>query len=435
MRLKWFITAVYTIVATILFYLLAHHIDRTAFGSLLCCFIALFAGAYAMVSQVEGKYMFGVLLTLGFLFRLIQVFALPELSDDYFRFVWDGMLSASGESPYAYLPVDVPPGLLEPGLLTRMNSPEYYSVYPALNQSIYWLSVELGKTTYGAVVVMKCLMLTTEVGTVAFLYALVKKWSLPTKLVLYYALNPLVIMEFVGNLHFEGYMVFFLVFAVYLFQKEYLVFGAIAMACAINLKILPVVFVPLLWRRLKFKGSLIVTTVIILVCVVQFIPFYTSNMIAHILASTKLYFGNFEFNSSIYQWIYSIPFHWKPLFTNSLKVVFLVVYGWYYLKIDDRSWQGLFKSIFILFAVYFFLASSVHPWYVTALLPFGLVCGLRFVEIWMLMLPLTYITYRTNNYEQAPVLILLEYLVVFAVVAWEWNSRNWSIKKGPKPFN
>lgn len=435
MRLKWSITILYGVLASTLYYLLAYHIERSSFGSLLCCFVALFAGSYAVIDRLEGPYMFRVLIALGLFFRLIQLFSLPELSDDYFRFVWDGMLSSSGESPYTYLPINVPKELQEPELLSRLNSPEYYSVYPAFNQCIYWLSLELGKTTFGTVVVMKTLMLFAEVGTITIFYSIVKKWSLPLKFVLIYTLNPLVIMEFVGNLHFEGFMVFFLVLATYCFFSNRLVFGALAMACAINVKILPIIFVPFIWRRITLKRSVIVTIIIILVCLLQFVPFYTTNMVTHILASTRLYFGDFEFNSSIYQWTYSIPYHWKPLFANVLKGIFAGIYIWYYFRLDDRSWVGFFRAIFILFAVYFFLASSVHPWYVVALLPFGLVSRLKFVEVWLFMLPLTYVTYMTVDYQQSPVLILLEYLVVFGMIAWEWNARNWGIKKGPKPFN
>ncbi|MEO0876545.1 MAG: hypothetical protein AAFY48_18235 [Bacteroidota bacterium] len=89
------------------------------------------------------------------------------------------------------------------------------------------------------------------------LIRLLRYWSLPEERVLWYALNPLIIVEVVGNLHFEGAMIFFLLLGLWALlrwkgsdNKWWLAISAVAMAMAVSSKLLPLLFFPFLIRRL-----------------------------------------------------------------------------------------------------------------------------------------------------------------------------------------
>ena len=79
------------------------------------------------------------------LFHVIPVFALPNLSDDYFRFVWDARLFSMGINPFDHLPSELVAGLdaSMQQLYSQLNSPDYYSVYPPWNQAVYQMGVIL----------------------------------------------------------------------------------------------------------------------------------------------------------------------------------------------------------------------------------------------------------------------------------------------------
>ena len=204
--------------------LLAYFTVRTDVIQVFELFAILFIGygvSYRMINSTSDY-----LLAIGaaVLFRVVLLFSLPNLSDDFYRFVWDGRLLAGGVSPFAYLPIHYFDGTytgalisgIDQTLLDQMNSPKYYTIYPPVCQFVFWLGAMLFSTDlWGAVVVMKCCILAFEIGTLWLLHRLVQYFQIEQKTVLLYALNPLVIAELTGNLHFEAAMIFFLLLAVW----------------------------------------------------------------------------------------------------------------------------------------------------------------------------------------------------------------------------
>jgi hypothetical protein len=158
-----------------------------------------------------------IIIGLGVLFRLLVLFAFPNLSDDVFRFVWDGRLTVNGENPFLHMPSwyleskNIIPGLNQE-LYDQLNSHEYFTVYPPILQYIFAFSVWLfPNDIYASTIVMKCFIFLAECGSIAILLKLFKQFEIHAKYIAIYALNPLVIIELTGNLHFEGVMLFFLI--------------------------------------------------------------------------------------------------------------------------------------------------------------------------------------------------------------------------------
>ena len=106
------------------------------------------------------------------LLRLVFLFSTPVLSDDFFRFVWDGRLLVAGVNPYLYLPSNLlhSPIFLSANLNTTLyeglNSPNYFTVYPPLNQLFFGTAVWIGGDNVQlSVVVMRviiCLLYTSR---------------------------------------------------------------------------------------------------------------------------------------------------------------------------------------------------------------------------------------------------------------------------------
>ena len=82
---------------------LGFEVDRTEFWSLFGAFVVAFMGYLLLVFRpAPGQLRW--LIGLGILLRIALVFAFPLLSDDVYRFIWDGNLVTAGENPFAQLP-------------------------------------------------------------------------------------------------------------------------------------------------------------------------------------------------------------------------------------------------------------------------------------------------------------------------------------------
>src|SRR5690606_10646057 len=106
------------------------------------------------------------ILGLSIAFRFVLLAAVPSLSDDFYRYLWDGQLLLKGINPFAFTPTEaIEKGLMEKSVLYEyMNSPHYYSVYPPTSQGVFTLSA-LGGHWKFALLFLKLLALAAEIGT------------------------------------------------------------------------------------------------------------------------------------------------------------------------------------------------------------------------------------------------------------------------------
>lgn len=192
---------------------------RTDTLILISSYSALFLMYWLLTRSILSyKYLIGF----GIAFRLLFVFSIPSLSDDFFRFVWDGILTKHQVNPFMYTPREIVenPLINLPELNVRLfaalNSPDYFSVYPPVSQFVFWLATYFaGGSLHIAVFIMKIFVFAAELGSIFMIIKLLSLHHLKREYIYYYVLNPLVVIELTGNLHFDGIMVFFVLLAVY----------------------------------------------------------------------------------------------------------------------------------------------------------------------------------------------------------------------------
>ncbi len=129
-----------------------------------------------------------------------------------------------------------------------MNSKEYYSVYPPVDQVFFGLvAYASGNNSFQFIVLLRLLLIGFDIGVILILAKLLKWFNKKRELVVLYALNPLVVTELTGNLHFEGVTLFFVLTSIwFLIQKRHIQAGLLY-ALAICTKL-----VPLLLYRFSF---------------------------------------------------------------------------------------------------------------------------------------------------------------------------------------
>jgi hypothetical protein len=421
-------------VACILFYWsFAYQLVRTDFVKLFMLFGALFYLTYKII-QFE-KWNFKFLLIIGILFRLVFLMAEPNLSQDFYRFLWDGELIKNGINPYLYTPDQI----MEQGHVTFANMKElregmtdlnarHYSNYPPVNQVLFALASVLGGgSILGSTIAMRSIIILADLGALYFGRKLLQLLNKANNLAFWYFLNPLVIIELTGNLHFEGVMLFFFVWALYLISINKWLWATPVYAISIMVKLMPMLFLPLFIKYFGFKKSAAFYILVLLGCTALLFPFYSSVFIDNYSETVRLWFSNFEFNASIYNVVKKIGvtyFEAKPwelidTYGSSIqKVVVVIVLLLAFLR-KNQKMESLITSMVFALACYYFLSTTVHPWYVVFLLGFSIFTDYRFPLLWSFAIILSYYTYSNPEYTENLGLLAIEYLLVIGFFIYE----------------
>lgn len=424
---------------------LGYGVEQSSFARIAICYGLFFFVYIWQVSKASATNL-PFWLAVSILLRLVLIGAFPSLSDDIYRFVWDGRVWLAGQNPFDHLPTwyleegHQLPGLSK-ALFAELNSPEYYTIYPPVAQGLFafacWLSPE---SVWGAAVVMQIFLLLTEVGTILLLLSLLKTWQLPAQRVLWYALNPLIIVEVVGNLHFEGAMIFFLLLGLWLLVRWQKAGGwsfagsAVAMALAVASKLLPLLFFPFLIRRLGWKRSISYFAILGIVLIATWLPLLSASFLGNFSSSVDLYFRQFEFNGSLYyllRWVgYQFSgFNLIDFIGPGLALfVFLMIIGKALREQDDKIDVSLPTRWLFAISIYLLCATTIHPWYTALPLMLCIFTPYRWPVVWSGMILLTYINYSYAIFYENLWIVGLEYAVVLGYATWEFlQIRNWEV--------
>jgi hypothetical protein len=388
-------------------------------------------------------------LSAAVLYRVLLTFSIPALSDDFYRFIWDGHLLAAGYHPFAEIPsyyIDnqIPVPGVTYALYQNLNSPDYFTVYPPVAQFIFWLSVTIFPSSiYGSVVVMKLFLIAFEIGSLVLMRLLLRRLQMPEHHLLLYALNPLVILELVGNLHLEAVMIFFVLLTLHFAANNRYIKSGVALGFAISAKLLPLVFLPSLLFRIHWRRSLLLVCAATICCLLLFLPLWNKEIVLGFRDSLGYYFSKFEFNASIFYVIRAIGFQvygydiiqtvgWKLALISTLIILWISAAGtWKGLGMMERQVdQRVIGRFLIILLVYYLFATTVHPWYITTLLAISVFTPFRFPVVWTGTIFITYTGYTEFDFHEPFATVVLEYVLVLGYLAYEiiWKRSHYSLR-------
>ncbi len=386
-----------------------------------------FSGSFmGYVGLLKGKELsIKQLVLIAILLRILLIPSFPQLSNDIYRFLWDGLILDHGMSPYTHLPSEVLSMSLkglDDTLFNLLNSPYYYSVYPPIAQSIYWLSSNVGMgDVYWTSVVMRVILILAEIGILYLFLHILPRLGISSKMAFWYALNPLIIIELVGNLHFEGLMIFFLLLNLKMILDQRYALAGLSFGLSIGTKLLPLIFLPFIWKYLKLNKTFLGT--VFAVCMILFLPIVLTDL-SHFVKSIDLYFGKFEFNASVYYLLRSLGYHISGYnliryLGPALGILTLAYCTWRFFKQEENDWSALAYSSLAAFSIYLFLATTIHPWYLSLVLFWNVFIGQRFILVWSFMIVLSYINYNNLEYHENLWIVSLEYALVIPIFIYE----------------
>jgi alpha-1,6-mannosyltransferase len=410
---------------------------RTDFTQLVLIFGFLFALYILALYRKIFDLGFPVILGSAMLLRACLILMTPNLTDDYFRFIWDGLLFTHGLNPYLFIPSQFIQSShnisgITTSLYTALNSPNYYTVYPPVCEFIFGFNSRIaGVSILGNLIVTRLIIIMAEFGTIVFLKRLCSKFAFSLNKVAIYAFNPLVVLELTGNLHLEAVMLLFLILAIYLLVLDKQIWSALSFGLAVGTKLVPLIFLPLLIKRLGLAKSAAYFTIVGATVLALFLPFYNASLFPDFFSSLRLYFQTFEFNASIYYVLRWLGY----LFTgyNIIAILGIVLSIITFLIVvaiaaaeKKVTWLSMFNSMLICLTAYLLLSTTVHPWYITTLVLISLFTSYRYPILWSLLIILSYAAYRSLPYTENLWLVAAEYMVLLSYMGYELfrNFRN-----------
>ena len=381
------------------------------------------------------------MIAIGMMLRFLYLLSFPELSDDFWRYLWDGMLVSEGRSPYETLPSSWAESGLSTSfgeLLPWLNSPEYYSIYPPVLQFFFGLSAVISDgNPLTFVIALRCFVLAAELGSMVLIYKLLKAWEMNTRNLMLYTLNPLVIIEFAGGLHGEVFMIFFLLLSLWLLTEKRQLVSGVVFGLSVGTKLLPLMFLPFYIKRLGWVKTMVYGTVVMATVGLLYLPFWSLDMVPNVLSSVRLYFANFEFNASVYYLFREagilltgynqIVIIGRILSLSVLSTILLIAW-----RNKNKEVSGLPTVMLFAWFVYYVFATTVNPWYAAVLAAFLPFTKYRFALLWLMSVPLSYHAFGYVQYHENMWVLTLEYVPVFLWLLFELNvfaqfERKWAL--------
>jgi hypothetical protein len=226
----------------------------------------------------------------GAALRIAAMTVVVPLSDDLYRYAWDGSVQAAGVNPYRYAPDEAGdvaalaerrtdwlfPDAVEGGDTcaqlgredgcTRINRPWVQTVYPPLAQ-VWFLGGHLAGASELRDLGWQVVALLPDVGTCVLLWLVLVRSGRDPRWVAAFAWSPVAVLEGVQNAHVDGLATFFVVLAVALAGRRPAASGA-ALGVAAMVKLYPALLLPVLLGRRPVR----VLTAFVAVCVASYLP-------------------------------------------------------------------------------------------------------------------------------------------------------------------
>lgn len=437
------------IASSVLYFIFAYDLVRTDYTKLLLLYSTLFLLFYSLVNY--NKTNTKLLTGFAFGFRALFILAIPNLSQDFYRFIWDGRLLLEGCNPYlfnvaSFINDNEFPVAQSEQLFIGMGklNASHFTNYPPLNQLCFLIAALFAKTNIlGSVVVMRLMIIAADFGTFYYGNKLLKIINIPVHNIFWYILNPFIIIELTGNLHFEGVMIFFLIWSLYLLYKGHWILSAVTLGLSVCTKLIPLMFLPLLFQLfmnretskttgiLKLAGYYSIAGVVI---IISFLPFLSYEFINNYTQTVGLWFQRFEFNASLYYIARAIGYTFRGYneiaiigkYIPVLVILFVLIVTFFR---NNKSIPLLISSMFLVLSFYYFTATTVHPWYIATLLILSVFTTYKFPLIWSFVIILSYLAYSNTADQENLWIIALEYLIVYAALTWEVILKKFGYKK------
>ncbi|HWH61533.1 MAG TPA: glycosyltransferase family 87 protein [Terriglobales bacterium] len=336
----------------------------------------------------------------------IEFLRLPAgADDDVHRYVWDGRLQRLGYNPYLVVPIDPAVKALHTPETRSLNHPELPSLYPAGAELFFRAVTAIHESTFA----MKAAFVLCELSAVFVLLDVLRRRNLGAHLVLAFAWNPLLALEVAGSGHIDILGALLLLVSVGALMRRWREIAAVAFGLAVAVKLLPIVLLPLYWKRVRIRDAALAVAVVGLL----YLPFLNHGRIP--IGSVGVYVQSFRFNDPVFAILERVA---PPqLIAGFAVLIGLVTAMW--LRSASSEWST--GAVVWPMAASLFCAPVLYPWYLLWLLPFLTSASTLPVLVWTVSVIPTYLVWHLRALGHLWLLpgwvMLLEYAPIASVGA------------------
>lgn len=369
-------------------------------------------------------------------FRLILLPTKPTLSDDVFRYVWDGRVQAEGYSPYQF-----PPNAPELAYLRKVGTELYREVWRPINRkefiTVYPPGAQLAfaglwRVVGDSVTGFKWALVLAELLGAAALWQLLKHFHQPPERLLIYLWSPLLIFEVAHAGHVDALMLPLLIGAVWARMKERYVWLGILLAGATLIKFFPALLLPALipwpprWQRRLWQPAFQMLAAFTLTCALAYAPYVLWG--AGVIGFLPLYF-NENFNLGLARQIFELAdaLGWQRAWlANMVTFGGLVVMSLVFMLKPPGNEGNFGKKVLVrcvwLIGWFTLTTQNLFPWYVLWLLPL----------IVILLEPGRFLGFRLSGATAwlvftGTVMLAYVFFVQWRVVPWAQAAEFWPL--------
>ena len=328
-------------------------------------------GLASLLSLRRRDLSLPMILSFALLFRLTMLASPASLSDDVYRYLWDGRMQLAGINPYANPPESASLEHLRDDDYELISHRQIPTIYPPLAQFLFRLVCMVEPSPLG----IKIAFTLADLGIIwVLLLVLRHRGRSPSRVVLY-AWNPLPVIEVAGSGHLDALGVLLLVAAAYSLSKGRKQAAAWTLTGAFLSKLIPVLALPLLWRRmdehplrLRHRWPLAWFPVLTLVGFASFV-----DVGSRLFAGLFTYLDKWRFNDALFSLAYALIR--DPALAIDDDALDLLRRTFAGLLVAFACWAGWkiadpFRAIYLILGVYLVLSPTLHPWYLLWILPF-----------------------------------------------------------------
>lgn len=344
-------------------------------------------------------------LLLAALWQVLFLMKPRGADDDIHRYVWDGRIQRLGYNPYLVVPGDPAVAALHTDETRTLNHPELASPYPpgallffravtAIHESVFALKVAFVVCDFAIIFVLLDVLRNSGQGA---------HW------VLAYAWHPLLAIEVAGSGHIDIVGTLLLVISVAALGRRWRTVAAVAFALAVGVKFLPIVLLPLYWKRVRVRDGALAAIVLALL----YIPFLNHGRIP--MGSLGTYVQSFRFNDPVFALL-------ERLVSPQVAAGCAVLAGFLIATLLRRKSAEWSSDAFAWpMAASLFCAPVIYPWYLLWLLPFLRSVGTLPIVIWTVSILPTYYVWHLRAIGRPWLvpgwIMLLEYAAVIVAGA------------------
>jgi alpha-1,6-mannosyltransferase len=309
----------------------------------------------------------------------IEFLRVPVGADeDIHRYVWDGRLQRLGYDPYVVVPSDPAVKVLHTSETRNMSSPDLPSPYPAGAQLFFRAVTAIQESTFA----LKTAFVVCDFAIAFALLEVLRCNRQGAHLVLAYAWNPLLAIELAGSGHVDILGALLLLISVAALGRRWRATAAVGLGLAVAVKLLPIVLLPLYWKRVRIRDAALAAAV----AGFLYVPFVHHGRIP--IGSLGTYVQSFRFNGPVF----AMLDHLAPpqLLAGLAALVGLVTATW--LRGTALEWS---PEVFAWpMAASLLCSPVVFPWYLLWLLPFVTSASTLLIIVWTVSIAPVYVMWH-----------------------------------------